>query len=202
MFGYAKSLYSTSIITTKLVLFLLMHVNSKCLANSPTKNKITFVFTQIGSDFAELKIDFPEVIHNLKIQRSTHLENFKPLKDFVGNHSEILLIDQINSFHEVNVSYKLSYTDQNNEDFSIIYSCLLDTPVVIPILLDDKLILKSSQEYKNENISILIYDMNELILYQNDLVNVSTFSFPIIDKKDKTWFLLYEFKGKKGILKI
>ena len=120
----------------------------------------------------------------------------------MGNHSEILLIDQINSFHEVNVSYKLSYTDQNNEDFSIIYSCLLDTPVVIPILLDDKLILKSSQEYKNENISILIYDMNELILYQNDLVNVSTFSFPIIDKKDKTWFLLYEFKGKKGILKI
>lgn len=202
MFGYAKSLYSTSIITTKLVLFLLMYVNSNCLANSPSENKITFVFTQIGSDFAELKIDFPEVIHNLKIQRSTHLENFKPLKDFVGNHSEILLIDQINSFHEVNVSYKLSYTDQNNEDFSIIYSCLLDTPVIIPILLDDKLILKSSQEYKNENISILIYDMNELILYQNDLVNVSTFSFPIIDKKDKTWFLLYEFKGKRGILKI
>ena len=141
MFGYAKSFYSTSIITTKLVLFLLMYVNSNCLANSPSENKITFVFTQIGSDFAELKIDFPEVIHNLKIQRSTHLENFKPLKDFVGNHSEILLIDQINSFHEVNVSYKLSYTDQNNEDFSIIYSCLLDTPVVIPILLDDKLIL-------------------------------------------------------------
>ena len=65
MFGYAKSFYSTSIITTKLVLFLLMYVNSNCLANSPSENKITFVFTQIGSDFAELKIDFPEVIHNL-----------------------------------------------------------------------------------------------------------------------------------------
>ena len=77
MFGYAKSLYSTSIITTKLVLFLLMYVNSNCLANSPSENKITFVFTQIGSDFAELKIDFPEVIHNLKIQRSTHLERWR-----------------------------------------------------------------------------------------------------------------------------
>ena len=177
-------------------------LNSFCLANSPAENKISFVFTQIGYDFAELKIDFPDVIHNLSIQKGVNSENLKPFKNFIGNHSEILLIDHINSFHEENVCYKLSYTDQNNEDYSIIYSCDIDQPVLRPILENNFLFLRAAQTNKNETLSILIYDVNDKILFQNDQINLASFSFPLINKNNITWFILYEFNDKRGVLKI